>query len=79
MNTRIISLELFSDGEKRKEKISLVCRLWRSIEVEYDDVLQLQDEVGGGHPEGRRGVEAGGFSLGVPETLAGGEKGLVYK
>jgi hypothetical protein len=27
------------------------------------------------HPEGRRGVGAGGFSLGVPETLAGGEKG----
>ena len=49
------------------------------VEVEYDDVLQLQDEVVDGHPEGRRGVEAGGFSLGVPETLAGGEKGLVYK
>jgi hypothetical protein len=79
LNTRIISLELFSDGEKRKEKISLGCRLWRSIDVEYDDVLQLQDEVVDGHPEGRRGVEAGGFSLGVPETLAGGEKGLVYK
>ena len=48
------------------------------VGVEYDDVLQVQEGVVG-HPEGRRGAEAGGFSLGVPETLAGGEKGLVYK
>ena len=48
------------------------------VDVEYDDVLQVQEGVLG-HPEGRRGVGAGGFSLGVPETLAGGEKGLVYK
>ena len=48
------------------------------VGVEYDNVLQVQEgEVG--HPEGRRGVEAGGSSLGVPETLAGGEKGLVHK
>ena len=48
------------------------------VEVWFDDVLQVQEGVGG-NPEGRRGVGAGGFSLGVPETLAGGEKGLDYK
>ena len=48
------------------------------VGVEYDDVLQVQEGFFG-HPEGRRGAEAGGFSLGVPETLAWGEKGLVYK
>ena len=48
------------------------------VDVEYDDVLQMQEGVVG-HPEGWRGAEAGGFSLGVPETLAGGEKGLVHK
>ena len=48
------------------------------VDVEYDDVLQVQEGVDG-HPEGRCGVGAGGFSLGVPETLAVGEKGLVYK
>ena len=46
------------------------------VGVEYDNVLQVQEGVVG-HPEGRRGVEAGGSSLGVPETIAGGEKGLV--
>ena len=48
------------------------------VDVEYDDVLQMQEGVVG-HTEGRRGAEAGGSSLGIPETLAGGEKGLVYK
>ena len=48
------------------------------VDVEYNDVLQVQKGIVV-HPEGRRGVGAGGFSLGVPETLAGGEKGLVYK
>ena len=48
------------------------------VDVEYDVVLQMHGGVVG-HPEGRRVVEAGGSSLGVPETLAGGEKGLVYK
>ena len=48
------------------------------VDVEYDDVLQMQEGVVG-HPEGRCGDEAGGSSLGVPETLSGGEKGLVHK
>ena len=65
--------------KKRKKRLVLGVDFGVVVEVEYDDVLQLQDEVVDGHPEGRRGVEAGGFSLGVPETLAGGEKGLVYK
>jgi hypothetical protein len=43
--------------------------------------MSLQELILSAHmgPEGRRGVEADGFLLGVPETLAGGEKGLVYK
>ena len=44
--------------------------------VDRGDVLHVQEGVVG-HPEGRRGVEAGGSSLGVPETREGGEKGLV--
>jgi hypothetical protein len=48
------------------------------VEVRGMGVLQAQEGVDG-HPEGRRGVEADGFLLGFPETLAGGEKGLVYK
>ena len=64
--------------KKRKKRLVLGVDFGVVVEVEYDDVLQMQEEVVG-HPEGRRGVEAGGFSLGVPETLAGGEKGLVYK
>ena len=44
--------------------------------VDRGDVLHVQEGVVG-HPGGWRGVEADDFSLGVPETLAGGEKGLV--
>ena len=44
--------------------------------VDRGDVLHVQEGVVG-HPEGWRGVEAGDFTLDVPETLAGGEKGLV--
>ena len=44
--------------------------------VDRGDVLHVQEgEVG--HPGGWRGVEADDFLLGVPETLAGGERGLV--
>ena len=64
--------------KKRKKRLVLGVVVGIDVEVEYDDVLQMQEEVVG-HPEGWRGVGAGGFSLGVPETLAGGEKGLVYK
>ena len=44
--------------------------------VARGDVLHEQEGVVC-HPEGWRGVEADDFSLDVPETLAGGEKGLV--
>ena len=64
--------------KKRKKRLVLGVVVGVDVEVEYDGVLQVQEGVVG-HPEGRRGAEAGGFSLGVPETLAGGEKGLVYK
>ena len=46
------------------------------VDVGCGDVLHVQEGVVG-RPEGRRGVGADDFSLGVPETLAGGEKGLV--
>ena len=46
------------------------------VDVGCGDVLHMQEGVVG-HPEGRRDVGADDFSLGVPETLAGGEKGLV--
>ena len=46
------------------------------VDVDRGDVLHVQEGVVG-HPGGWRGVEADDFSLGVPETLAGGEKGLV--
>ena len=64
--------------KKRKKRLVLGVVVGVDVEVEYDGVLQVQDGVVG-HPEGRRSVGADGFSLGVPETLAGGEKGLVYK
>ena len=64
--------------KKRKKRLVLQVVVGVDVEVEYDGVLQVQEGVVG-HPEGRHGVRAGGFSLGVPETLAGGEKGLVYK
>ena len=64
--------------QNEKERLVLEVVVGVDVEVGFDDVLQVQEGVGG-HPEGRRGVGAGGFSLGVPETLAGGEKGLVYK
>ena len=66
------------DQKKRKKKIVLEVVVDVDVEVEFDDVLQVQEGVDS-HPEGWRGVGNGGFSLGVPETLAGGEKGLVYK
>ena len=64
--------------KKRKKRLVLGVVVGVDVEVEYDDVLQVQEGVVG-HPEGRHGVGAGGFSLGVPETLAGGEKGQVCK
>ena len=64
--------------KKRKKRLVLGVVVGVDVEVEYDGVLQVQEGVVG-HPEGWRGVGAGGFSLGIPETLAGGEKGLVYK
>ena len=64
--------------KKGKKRLVLWVVVGVDVDVEYDDVMQVQEGVVG-HPEGRRGVGAGGFSLGVPETLAGGEKGLVYK
>ena len=79
MEKRVVSLEWIFIRKKRRKRLVLGVVVGVDVEVEYDDILQLQDEVVVGHPEGRRGVEAGGFSLGVPETLAGGEKGLVYK
>ena len=39
--------------------------------VDHDEVLHVQEGVVG-HPEGWRGVEAGDFTLDVPETLAEG-------
>ena len=68
----------FYQKEKKKKRLVLGVVVVVDVDVEYDDVLQVQ-EVVVGHPEGRRGVGAVGFSLGVPETIAGCEKGLVYK
>ena len=48
------------------------------VEVVVLFFLLAQEDVVG-HPAGWLGVGAAGFFLGVPETLAGGEKGLVYK
>jgi hypothetical protein len=77
LEKRVVSLEWILI-RKKERKIVLEVVVGVDVEVEYDDVLQVQEGVGS-HPEGRRGVGAGGFSLGVPETVAGGEKGLVYK
>ena len=78
MEKRVVSLEWIFIRKKRKKRLVLGVVVGVDVEVEYDDVLQMKEGVVS-HPEGRRGVGAGGFSLGVPETLAGGEKGLVYK
>ena len=43
------------------------------VDVGCGDVLHVQEGVVG-HPEGRRDVGAGDFSLGFPETLAGVRK-----
>ena len=64
--------------QNEKERLVLEVVVGVDAEVGFEDVLQVQEGIGG-HPEGRRDVGAGGFSLGVPETLAGGEIGLVYK
>ena len=77
MEERIVSLEWIF-VRKGKKRLVLWVVVGVEVDVEYDDVLQVQEGVVG-HPEGRHGVGAGGFSLGVPETLAGVEKGLVYK
>ena len=77
MEKRVVSLEWIF-VRKGKKRLVLWVVVGVDVDVEYDDVLQVQEGVVG-HPEWWRGVGAGGFSLGVPETLAGGEKGLVYK
>ena len=63
---------------KKNKGIYLRFEVEVGVEVEGMGVLLAQEGVDG-HPDGQRGVEAGGYLLGVPETLAGGEKGLVYK
>ena len=78
MEKRVVSLEWIFFRKKRKKRLVLGVVVGVEVDVEYNDVLQVQEGVVG-HPEERCGVGAGGFSLGIPETRAGGEKGLVYK
>ena len=69
-------LALSFGKEKDGKKKGLVVVTGVVDGVDRGDVLHVQEGVVG-HPEGWRGVEADDFSLDVPETLAGGEKGLV--
>ena len=70
--------QLGDSWKKNKKKKRIYLRFEVEVGVEGVGVLLAQEGVDG-HPDGQRGVEAGGYLLGVPETLAGGEKGLVYK
>ena len=71
-----MKLKRLIPGRRIKKNKGIYLRF--EVEVEGMGVLLAQEGVDG-HPDGQRGVEAGGYLLGVPETLAGGEKGLVYK
>jgi hypothetical protein len=75
-----MKLERLIPGRRIKKNKGIYLRFEVEVGVEVEGMgILLAQEWVDGHPDGQRGVKACGYLLGVPESLAGGEKGLVYK